>query len=128
VAILSEIFRRQKDRSLIPKINLRVRFILQFMDKFGIHSGAGACQFMQRGRKFNGSVGQHSGCGVRSFLSRLASFHNQHIRATLLQSNRNRQANDPAADYDDVPVLHLIIVEDSVQSQALPDFPHDFLG
>ena len=45
-------------------------------------------------------------------LPRLSAFHYQDGDTALAQRDREREPNDPAADDDDVPGLHLGIVED----------------
>jgi hypothetical protein len=63
-------------------------------------------------RSFEREVGQHAGGRVRCLPSRLSAFDYQDGDAPLAQRDRQRESNDPAADDDHVPGLHLGIVED----------------
>jgi hypothetical protein len=49
---------------------------------------------------------------VRSFSSGFAALYDQNLDPTLAQGNRQREADDPAADNNYVPCFHFAIVED----------------
>jgi hypothetical protein len=50
---------------------------------------------------------------MRGFAAGLAAFDDQDACTFLAEFNREREADDAAADDDDVPVLHFRIVEES---------------
>ena len=55
-------------------------------------------------------IGQHASRSIGSFAPRFAPFQNQHFHSPFSQGNRQRKANNPATDDDDVPSLHEIII------------------
>jgi hypothetical protein len=64
-------------------------------------------------RSLKREVGEHAGGRVRCLPPRLPAFHYQNGDAAFAQRDRERESNDPAANDDDVPGLHLGIVKES---------------
>lgn len=83
------------------------------MGELGIHSGAGRRERLQGRRRFDQTIHQHASGGVRSFTAGFAALDDENPGAALAKGDGQRQADDAAADDDDVPGLHEVIVEET---------------
>jgi hypothetical protein len=79
--------------------------------ELGIHARTCAGKGLKHSRHFQREIGQHTGGGVGCFAPRLSAFYKQNGRAALAQRDGKRKPNDPTADDDDVPRLHVWIVK-----------------
>ena len=84
------------------------------MHELGIHPRTCGREGLKRRRSLKREVGEHAGGRVRCLPARLSAFHYQDGDAAFAQRDRERESNDPAADDDDVPGLHVRIVEESL--------------
>ena len=103
---------------MFSKINVNSRFIVQFESELGIHPRTSRRQSLQRGRSFLWMVDQHSRSCVGSLAARFSPLHDQNADAALVELDRKRDPDNPAADDDYIPALHQHIVKDRDESIA----------
>lgn len=110
--------RREDDRAMFSQINIHTGFNLQFVCKLGVQACARARERLEYLRSFGAAIDEHPAGSVRSLASGLSALDHQHLRSTLAQRNRQREADNAAADNDDVPTLHHCIVKETRTDRA----------
>ena len=79
--------RSKQERAVVAQVNLHPGFVLQLMDKLGIHSRTRRSQGLQCRWSLQRAVGQHSGGSVGSFTPRFSALDYQNAQAPFVQSN-----------------------------------------
>ena len=102
----------EKNRALVAQINVDAGFVLQLMHELGIHARArGGERLKHAAAVSSGKSASMPAAAWDASLPRLSAFHDQNGGATLAQRDREREPDDSAADDDDVPRLHVLIVK-----------------
>ena len=76
------------------------------MSEFRIHAGAGGGEWLEWGGGFERAIDQHASGGVGGFVARFSALDDQDGGAAFAQGDSEREADDAAADDDDVPGFH----------------------
>src|ERR1700739_163651 len=97
--------RREENRTVISQVDFHSRFHFQFVRELWIHFCAGGGERLKGFESLEGTIYQHAAGGVRGFTAGFAALNDQDCSSALPQGNRKREADDTAADDDDVPGL-----------------------
>ena len=104
--------RWKKNGPEVPQVDFHSRLDFQFVSEFGIQAGASGGQRLKDPGRLEGTVDEHSSCSVGGFAAGLSALDDQDGGAALPQRDREREADDPSADDDYVPSLHVGIVKE----------------
>src|SRR5436305_14493034 len=116
-----------KERTLVPQIDLCPALDLDFMGEFRVHARTGHGERLQCSWSLQRAIDQHATRGVRCFAARLSAFYHQNAGPAPAQCDGKGEADDPSAYDDDVPTLHSGIVKDAASPLHFA-FPEQVTG
>jgi len=99
------------DDAGIAEISRVAGFGFEFADEIRIERGARIGQRLQHGGGVRVAAGDHASGSVSGFAGGLVAFDDEDRAMFVAQAEGERKADDPGAENDDVPVLHVAIVE-----------------